>query len=503
MFLGAAPFLFSVQLAAAGDTRLVEAAKRADRAVVRALLRRGVDVNAPEPDGTTALHHAVHADDLEMARLLLRAGASVKATNRYGVAPLTLAAINGSARMIEALFEAGADANSMLPEGETVLMTAARTGRLDAVDALLARGADVNAVERWQRQTALMWAAAERHAPLVSRLIARGADLGLRSRGGLTALLFAVRAGDLESVRALVKAGASPSDATPDGTTALMLSIINVHFDVAAFLLERGANPNAPDPRGSALHALAFIRRRGFPNSPPPTPTGTVDSLDLIRQLLQRGANPNVRISWKEGPFDRDLGTVRGPQNIGIGRNYMSFVGATPFYLAARSGDVALMRLLVEHGADPKLPTLQNVTPLMAAAGLGFWDGESPGSESDALEAVRLAHELGNDVNAVADFGDTPSETDGRALLGRHFLKLDNAVGDMRWSGSTALHGAALRGANSIVRFLVEKGARLDARNKIGWTPLAVAEGVFVANTFKTQSDTAALIRELLRTRAQ
>jgi len=405
--------------------------------------------------------------------------------------------------MIEALFEAGADANTMLPEGETVLMTAARTGRLDAVDALLARGADVNAVERWQRQTALMWAAAERHAPVVNRLIARGADLSPRSRGGLTALLFAVRAGDLDTVRTLVTAGASPSDAAPDGTSALMLSIINVHFDVTAFLLESGASPNGPDPRGSALHALAFIRRRGFPNSPPPTPTSTVDSLDLARQLLQRGADPNVRISWKEGPFDRDLGTVRAPQNIGIGRNYMSFIGATPFYLAARSGDVALMRLLVEHGADPKLATLQNVTPLMAAAGLGFWDGESPGSESDALDAVRLAHELGNDVNAVADFGDTPTETDGTALLGRHFLKLDNAVGDMRWSGSTALHGAALRGANSIVRFLVEKGARLDARNKIGWTPLQVAEGVFVANTMKAQADTAALIRELLKTRAQ
>ena len=161
------------------------------------------------------------------------------------------------------------------------------------------------------------------------------------------------------------------------------------------------------------------------------------------------------------------------------------------------------MRVLVAAGADPRLPTKQNVTPLMAAAGLGFWDGESPGPESgvpesQSLEAVALALELGNDVNAVADYGDTPPENDGVALLRRHFQDLSGAIGDMRWSGSTALHGAALRGANSIVRFLVEKGARLDARNKVGWTPLMIADGIFVSNTEKTQTSTASLLRQLM-----
>jgi ankyrin repeat protein len=184
----------------------------------------------------------------------------------------------------------------------------------------------------------------------------------------------------------------------------------------------------------------------------------------------------------------------------------LSFVGATPFFIAAKGADLPLMKLLVEHGADPKIPTVQNVTPLMAAAGLGFWDGESPGPESgvpesQALEAVKLAVQLGNDVNAVTDYGDTVIEGDSRVLLRRHPLNLgkftESALGDMRWGGSTALHGAALRGADSIVKYLVEQGARVDARNQLGWTPLTVANGVFVANTEKRWPSTVALLQEL------
>jgi ankyrin repeat protein len=296
------------------------------------------------------------------------------------------------------------------------------------------------------------------------------------------------------------------NETTTDTTSALGLAIVNAHFEVAGLLLEHGANPNAPDPRGSALHALAWMRNPGYATAPPRMPTGRLDSLDLARGLLKRGANPNARVTWREIRFDRDLGVVKSPPDISIGRDYLSYVGATPFYLAAKGADVALMRVLLEHGADPLASTVQKVTPLMAAAGLGFWDGESPGPESGvpesrALEAVKIALEAGNDVHAVTDFGPTPIEGDGATLLHRHPLNLskfgEGALGDMRWGGSTALHGAALRGADSIVRFLVEKGARVNAKNNLGWTPLMVAQGVFVANTEKAWPSTIALLKEL------
>jgi ankyrin repeat protein len=254
------------------------------------------------------------------------------------------------------------------------------------------------------------------------------------------------------------------------------------------------------------------MRNPGYAAAPPRTPTGDLDSLELAKALLKRGANPNARIAWKEIRFDRDLGMVRPPPDISIGRDYLSYVGATPFYIAAKGADLDLMKLLIEEGADPLMPTVQKVTPLMAAAGLGFWDGESPGPESgvpesQALEAVKIAIEAGNDVNAVTDFGATPIEGDSNTLLHRHPLNLpkfgEDALGDMRWGGSTALHGAAIRGADTIVRFLVERGARVDAKNKLGWTPLTVAQGVFVANTEKAWPTTIALLKELERRAVQ
>jgi ankyrin repeat protein len=487
-------------------TSLIDAIRQGDRAAVRRLIEQRADVNTASPDGTTALHWAAEQADVDSAALLLRSGASVNSANRYGVTPLSVAAVAGNANMIELLLEAGADANTVMAEGETVLMTAARTGVVDSLAALLDRGAKVNAIEEWHGQTALMWAAGQGHTAAAKELIRRGAALETRSKGGMSALLFAVRAGRIDTARALLAAGADVDDRTPDGTSALSLAIVNAHFELAGVLLEGGANPNASDPRGSALHSLTWMRNPGYAAAPPRIPTGNLDSLDLARALLDRGADPNARVKWKEVKFDRDQGTVRPPPNISIGRGYLSYVGATPFYLAAKGGDVALMRLLVEHGADPVMPTVQKVTPLMAAAGLGFWDGESPGPESgvpesQALEAVKLAIELGNEVNAVTDYGNTPVVGDPSVLLHRHPLNLEefgeDALGDMRWGGSTALHGAAVRGADSIVKYLVEKGARVDARNKLGWTPLVVAQGVFVANTEKAWPSTIALLKEL------
>ena len=496
--------------AAARQVPLVEAVKATDTEAVQMLLDQRVDPNTSEVDGTTALHWAVHRDDLAIADLLIRAGADVRVANRYGATALALACLNGNAAMVERLVAAGAEANAASPDGETALMTAARTGHVDAVTVLLAHGADVHATEDWRGTTALMWASAEGHSETVRTLLERGANVHTRSTDGFTPLLLAVRENQFAAVDVLLAAGANVDDTLPDGTAGLVLAIINANHELATFLLERGADPNAPDPRGSALHALTWMRRPGYDlGTPPPrVPTDGSASLALAEALLAHGAHPNVRIAWKEKNFDRSTGTVRQPANIKIGRNFQSAVGATPFFLAAKHNDVAFMRLLVAHGADPLLPTAQNVTPLMAAAGLGFWDGESPGvqngvPERETLEAVQLAWELGNDVNAVTDFGDTPVEGDGVSLLLSHPSNVadfdpETDLGDMRWGGSTALHGAVLRGANSVVQFLVDKGATVDATNTLGWTPLMIAEGIFTSNSEKSFPETAALLHRLM-----
>ena len=488
-----------------GDPPLIDAARRGAVETAAALLDAGADADAAAPDGTTALHWAVRRGDRPLVRRLIAAGARVDAANRYGVTPLALAAVNGSAPLAAALLDAGADPGLASPGGDTPLMLAARTGRPDVVRRLIEAGADVRAAESWRGQDALMWAAAEGHADAVLALVAAGADVEARSNGGLAPLLFAVRGGHAAAVEALLAAGADIHAAARDGTTPLALAVVNAHYALAARLLDLGADPDRPDPRGSVLHALAWMRRPG--SGRPPLPTGALDSLDLARALLEAGADPDARIDWREIPFEVDLGVVKAPPGISVGRNFLSFVGATPFYLAAKHADVDLMRLLVRHGADPLTPTGQRITPLMAAAGVGFWDGESPGPlngtpEEVRLEAVRLAVELGADVHETTDFGDTPLVGDGRTLLLRHPLNLGELDprrdrGDMRWRGSTALHGAAMTGANLIVRYLLEQGADIDAPNALGWTPLMIAGGVFVANTEKAWPDTAALLREL------
>ena len=437
------PLLSVFTVAAPGaDLRLVEAVRKGDRGAVRSLLAEPVDVNAAQPDGATALAWAAHGNDLETAELLIRTGADVNRANDYGVTPLSLACTNGSAAMVERLLAAMANPNVALLTGETVLMTCARAGNVDAVQALLTHGADVNAKETRGGQTALMWAVAEKHTQVVRALVERGADVQARSQGGFTPLLLAARHGDLDSARMLLDAGANVNDATPEDGNALVVASGSGHEALAIFLLEKGADPNAVDRNGTtALHYALLKGITPFQNMN--TALSYLSYLfrpnmhELVKVLLAQGANPNVRF-------------VKEPRLPNSRDGMLHLTGATPFWLAAAAGDAGVMRVLAENGADPLLATAENVTPLMVAAGLGRRVAgrmdRSAEEERGALEAIQLALELGADIHATSA------------------------------TGLTALHGAAYTGANSIVQFLVDQGARLDAQDKYGQTPLSIAE---------------------------
>ncbi len=458
----------------AGDLRLADAAKQQNRPAIEMLLKHKSDPNAPQVDGTTALHWAAHHDDLEAARLLLKAGAKVSATNRYGVTPLSLACTNGSGPMVALLLEAGADPNTTLPGGETALMTAARTGKLDAVQALVGRGANVNATVQAKDgqagQTALMWAAAEGQVSVVESLLAAKAEWNTRLDSGFTPFLFAVREGRIGVVRALLKAGANVNDAieskaTPTprpgrrpraGVSALVLAVTNAHYELASVLLDAGADPNAADAGYTALHVISAVRRPGLgDNDPAPDGSGNLTSNDIVRKLAQKGADLNTKMT-KRVPFAMTA---------------INSLGATPFFNAARSGDAELMRLLASLGANPMLTNDEGTTPLIAAAGLGTRSpGEDAGTEAEVLEAVQAALDLGNDLNAV------------------------------NLNGETAMHGAAYKNYPAVVELLAAKGAKIEIwnkKNKFGWTPLLIAQGYRFGN-FKPSPTTMAAVEKVM-----
>jgi uncharacterized protein len=518
------PWVLVVLVAAAGLVHaqgdvgridLIDAVKKQDAAAVRALIKQRADVNATAADGSTPLHWAAQRDDLALVQLLLGAGANAKATTRYNVSPLYHAALNGNPAIITRLLDAGADPNGTVHEGQTMLMTAALSGKADAVRLLLTRGAKVDETEPYKGQTALMWAASEGHTAAAEVLAEAGASLTTKSSGGFTPLLFAVRNAHLDTARMLLKRGANVNDVAPDGSSALSMATVNAYFELAAMLLDHGADPNLPDPRASPLHAVAWLRKPGADGSAgvgatpqgTPQPVGAVTALELARKLLDKGANPNTRVDWREQRFGKEGGTARNPPNIRLGRHLLSYIGATPFYVAAKNGDVPLMRLLAERGANPTLPTKFGVTPLMVAAGLDTWEGETPGpftgvTEAERLEAVKLAVALGNDVNARASFGDykMDGDVDYTLLYYPHNIDdlLDLGVGDPRWNGSTPLIGAIMSGQTSIVQYLIDQGADVRAKTTLGWTPLNVAEGVFCCNAKKEFPAAAALIRKAM-----
>jgi ankyrin repeat protein len=370
-------------------------------------------------------------------------------------------------------------------EGDTALMTAARTGSVGAVKALLRRGADVNARENWKGQTALMWAASANNVAAVEALIEAGADVQARTKyaprplartggigreaernsdvtkqAGFTALHFAVRAGAADVVRALLESGATVRDTTSDGTGVLVLAIASTHYELAAFLLQQGADPNAAGQGWTPLHQIAYTRRPNTGvNNPGLVPKDRLDSLTLARQLLARGANPNVQ-------------ATKNPDTVNVGRKRLTEVGATSFWVAAQTLDLPLMRLLVEHGADPLRPNSTGDTPLLAASGLVIEKpGESPGTPEEVAAAIQFCLDHGADATTIDD------------------------------EGNTALHGVAVWGSNAAVEMLVAAGARLDVKNKKGQTPWRIAEGAVFEDAVLAQPQTAALLRRLMEER--
>jgi len=439
------------------QTRVVDAAKQQNAEAVRALVKQRADVNAPDPEGMTALHWAAHWNDLDTAKLLLGAGAKAAVANRYGVTPLHEAATVGNGALINALLRGGADANAAYGDGETPLMLAARSGSVDAVRLLLESGASVNHAETFRGQTALMLAAVENHAPVVRALIAAGANVNARTaeytfqkltggaggiihdrpQGGVTALILAARQGARGAGELLVDAGAAIDASEPQyGFTAMQTAIFNGHYPFAKMLLEKGADAND----GSLYIAVEMRNLAHYTNRPnPPDSEDGVSHMDVVTLLLAKGADPNL-------PYTKTVPPRQAQGNINVAP------GSTPLYRAVRAIDLAAVRLLVDAGANPSQAITDGSTPLMAAAGLGAPRGgdeevTEAGDRNDPVDVMKALVEKGADVNAANDLGMTP------------------------------MHYAVQRGNERLIEYLASKGGRFDLKNKQGRTPAELARG--------------------------
>jgi ankyrin repeat protein len=448
----------------AATSDVADAVMRGDAVAVGRLLTQKADVNAPQTDGATALHWAVYREDLATVDLLVRAGADAKVANRYGATPLSLATMNGNSAIVERLLDAGADPNEHMLNNETALMMASRTGNIATMKLLLDRGAEVNARETLRGTTALMWAAAQGHPAAVQLLVDAKADVSAASNpdalgrvvnyakaedprpsrkvapvtpntnpnprnpqdlrgGGLTPLAFAARRNDLATVRILLAGGADVNQGTNYGWSPLLIATQNRYYQLGSFLLDHGADPNIANKGGWTPLYLA-VDNRNIEGGDYPVRKPDMDHLDFIKKLLDKGADVNLRM--KDTTWGRTVFTSQ----------WVHEDGATAFWRASQSSDLVVMKALLEHGADPKIATTINVTPLQVAAGIGWVEGVTyEWSEQANVETVKMLLSLGNDPNIQAE------------------------------TGRTALHGAAHKGRPAIIQLLVDGGARVETRD--------------------------------------
>jgi len=504
---------------------LVAAAQAGDTAAAVEALKAGADVNERGADGATAIIWAAYNGDLELVKRLIAAGADVDARNDFGAFALSEAAIAGTTPIISALLAGGAAVDGTNPEGETALMEVARTGHVEAAKILVKAGANVNAKELWGGQSPLMWAAAQSQPEMIKLLLASGADADARgavrdwprkvikeprpkdmNQGGFTPLLYAAREGCIECAKALVEGGANIDLPDPHRVTPLVMALLNLHFDLAIYLVEMGADLDKWDLYGrSPLYMAADTSTLPVMGNGSMVVLPSMDkhsALDVARLLLDKGANPNLQL--KRRPPYRNVPQDRGGDAI-------LSQGATPLLRAARAGDAAFVELLLQHGALVDMPSNQGVTPLMAAAGVEYGLRVTRGrnrTEDGVLTTMQLLLDAGADVNAR-------ELTEPRGDSAAHQLVIDQRLSDYSYDyrgrqvpspraipHRTALHGAAMKGFNSIVSFLVAHGADLYAKDANGRTPLDLAMGdynePFLRQAAEPHQETVALLKTLM-----
>ncbi len=451
-------FMLALSLPLQAQT-LADAVEKKDFTAAAAMIRKGTDVNQPSADGTTPLHWAAYYANVDLVKTLLRSEAKPDTRNNYGSSPMMEAATVANLDILRLLLDAGANVESANPEGQTALMAVARTGNVKAAELLLKHGAKVDAAEKWGGQTALMWASARKQPEMVRFLIRNGAGVNKRSidrnwerrvtseprvkemmTGGFTPLLFAVREECLDCVKALLDAGADVNKPDPDNVSPLILALLNSHFDIAKLLVEHGADVNQWDYWGRTplytatdMNILPASARGDLP------PVQQTTGLEVARMLLDRGADPDYAL--KLSPPPRQIFNDRA------GDNPVMTSGSTPLQRAAYGGDVDMMKLLLEHGADMSLGSVTGVTPMIALTNKGGSRNRNK-TEASVIAGLDLLLKAGANINQKSGTG-----------------------------GETPLHTSARLNWQEVVKYLVAHGGDLNAKDGRGLIPLDYAIG--------------------------